>query len=344
MKVKSLFVAMMALATMASCSNEDDATNVENAGTPKSVSLSLDYASTRAIEASETAGRPTLTNIYVLAYKDVACTEFKQKIALTTEQAAALTTENGKVTVDIPTDAMGIKMIANNGKSTVIPDLIVDYQGKNIKTQIPYVGQSEAGVKGTEKDGYTAEINIAPQVARIEVSGIINATNDANDCTVTIDGVYMNKYVSNLSSPTSTVKLTSDNGITINNATTGMFDESTTATDWELAITKDPSKCAGYQLFAGKHYTVTLAVTVTPNATKYPDATPEKGFVVIKKFAGIDELKAGKIYKLNLTASGLDDNFHYPDTPVTPDPSGGKTVSVDVTVTEWTEENVTPEL
>lgn len=339
MKVKSLFVAMMALATMASCSNEDDATNVENAGTPKSVSLSLDYASTRAIEAPETAGRPTLTNIYVLAYKDVACTEFKQKIALTTEQAAALTTKNGEVTVDIPTDAMGIKMIANNGKSTVIPDLIVDYQGKNIKTQIPYVGQSKDGVKGTEEAGYTAEINIAPQVARIEVSGIINATTDANGCTVTIDGVYMNKYVSNLSSPTSTVKLTSDNGITINNATTGMFDKFT-ATDWKLAITEDPSKCAGYQLFAGEHYTVTLAVTVTPA----DGSAQQQGFVVIKKFAGIDELKAGYIYKLNLTASGLEDNFHYPDTPVIPDPSGGKPVSVTVTVTEWTVENVTPEL
>lgn len=344
MKVKSLFVAMMALATMASCSNEDDATSVENSGTPKSVRLSLDYASTRAIGDAATVGRPTLTNIYVLAYKDVECTQLQQTIALTPEQATALTAADSDVTVEIPASAMGIKMIANNGKSTVIPDPIVSYQGKNIKTEIPYVGRSEAGVTGNETAGYKAAIKIAPQVARIEVSGIINATDDANDCTVNIDGVYMNKYMANLSSPTAAVTLTSENGETINNATAGMFDLSS-ATDWNSAFTATtPSKCAGYQLFAGS-YGVTLAVTVTPNATKYPGVAAEKGFVVIKKFASVDKLEAGKIYRLNLTASGLEDNFHYPDTPVTPDPSGEqKAVKVTVTVTEWTEVSVTPEL
>lgn len=343
MKIKSLLVAMMALATMASCSNEDDATSVENSGTPKSVRLSLDYASTRAIGDPATAGRPTLTDIYVLAYEDVACTKLQQTIALTTEQAAALTTADGSVTVAIPAKAMGIKMIANNGKTTAIPDPIVSYQGKNIKTEIPYVGQSEKGVEGTELN-YTAAITIAPQVARVEVSGIINATDAANGCTVTIDGVYMNKYMANLSSPTAMVSLTSANGTTINNATGGMFDLST-ATDWSSAFTaKTPTKCAGYQLFAGS-YAVALAVTVTPDATKYPGAAAEKGFVVIKKFTGVDNLVASKIYKLNLTASGLEGEFHYPDTPVTPDPSGEqKTVNVNVTVTEWTAVDVTPEL
>lgn len=346
MKIKSLLVAMMALATMASCSNEDDATSVENAGTPKSVRLSLDYASTRAIGDPATAGRPTLTNIYVLAYEDVACTKLQQTIALTTEQAAALTTTDGSVTVAIPAKAMGVKMIANNGNSTVIPDPIVSYQDKNIKTEIPYVGQSVAGVQGSELAGYTAAITVAPQVARIEVSGIIKATDADNGCTVTIDGVYMNKYISNLSSPAAQVSLVSTDGETITDATAiaGMFDLST-ATDWSSAFTATtPTKCAGYQLFAGS-YAVALAVTVTPDATKYPGAAVEKGFVVIKKFTGVDNLQASKIYKLNLTASGLEGEFHYPDTPVTPDPSGEqKTVNVNVTVTEWTEENVTPEL
>ena len=154
----------------------------------------------------------------------------------------------------------------------------------------------------------------------------------------------MNKYIANLSSPTAMVSLTSANGTTINNATSDMY-ETSSATDWSSAFTATaPTKCAGYQLFAGS-YGVTLAVTVTPDPVKYPGATAEKGFIVIKKFTGVDNLQASKIYKLDLTASGLEDEFHYPDTPVTPDPSGEqKTVNVTVTVTEWTVENVTPEL
>lgn len=343
MKVKSLFVAMMALATLASCNNEDDAVNVE-AGTPKSVRLSLDYASTRAIGDTAKAGRPTLSNIQVLAYSDEKCEgNLLGKTMLSAEEAETLSNSNGTVVVSIHNAAKGVKMVANNGSATLPPNEIESYQGKDIKTEIPYVGLSK--IDGNETAGYTAAITIAPQVARIEVLGHIKATDDANGCTVTIDGIYMNKYRSHLSSP-AIVTLKSDNGETITSATsvTGMFDTSS-ATNWGDAVAENPTKCAAYQVFAGDDvdtYGVVLAVTMTPN-----DGTKvKKGFVVIKKFKDINKLSPAHIYRLNLTNSGLENEFDYPNTdPITPDPSGEeKQITVTVNVEPWAEQTVIPEI
>ena len=374
--VKMAAIATMALTLFASCNKKDE---------PKkeisSICIRLNETALRAFEDQIPDG--TLSK--VTDNVKVIINDGAQKLTLTPDDITEATTSAGcrkaikvvptKVTViaNGETDGKNIKTFQKLGGFT--DDLVPENnRPMTFDTKIPLYGETTTINKGKDGDvtTYTAEVEVKPALARLEIAGEIqgqaNSLGENAYSSITVDEVYINNYRTIGGRKGRTyIKANPDLNGFDKPVDPLMMDE--IKGDY-YADFCDKKYVAGYQLFPETpkelvadplpedFYThvilkVSARITDLKSGRVIRNGYTETGYVTIRSFmtAATGDLKgfqAGTIYKLDLadlskyfkTDEDLD-----PETPITPEPEPDqKALIVKVTPVAWKAQNIKPDI
>lgn len=378
MKVKSIFVSMLALVALASCNNDENLPTGESSSAKMSFKLSYE-PTTRAIQDPGNTGDIAISKL-TLTMLDAGGNQVDSRV-LSTDEITKATSATGVIIEGVKTTATTVQVVANgNNSGTAIQDYQVEF------VDVPLFGEGNIDKTGTATnpdDGhllYNAAVTIKPVVARFEISGAIQVTPTTNGVyAVDVEQVYINNYkhtkgnddLTYNAHTTGTVwdgiySISGSNDIKFTDVIASPGTGSFYTTDHNLGVLT--GKAAAYHLFAAKAEDMTtpkveaalphviLKVKVYKDEASYTAKTPMAGydFITIRSFnEGTDilsEIVAAKIYKIDLNS--LAPNFKpnpvdpdKPIVPVDPDPEMDKfDLKVNVTVINWSETTITPNI
>lgn len=383
MRMKSFLLSMLAVAALASCSNESN-----ESVTDQGVNMKFKFgvAETKAIQDPGTNNpvRVDDMTVYLRKGTNVIATH-----VLTTQQIAAAQTEAGVIFEKINPVVDNVKVIANTN-AIGLNGNISAYQ--TALQSIPFEGEGAVvdNNKTNPNDGHKlveASITIKGALARFEIKSGINVTEAANGVyAVDVKSIYINNYFRNMGTNKAFFGHNADeslpwagdwvsgttfgadktwNEISFNNSSASYY-----ATNHNIGVLD--GKVDAYHLFpdsvapgsskatvAANLPHIILEVEVYRTAADYASGTkiPYKRWITIRSFndtttgALITKFEGGKIYRLDLGA--LAGYFEPadpsdPTNPVTPVDYYPEEEEVDlalyVTVEPWTIVSMTPNI
>lgn len=357
--IKFLAASVLASGFFISCSNEGD-TVLDS--TPKHVAISLNLpkmAATKSLDDVAANGDKVTMEGTVMVYaKQSENGAIVNTYTLTVadfggDQATTLTK-----TLEVNGTATYIEVEGNIDDATKTEDANTR-QGGAKSSAVRVIG-GKAITPGTGGANGTCAVEVAPEMARLEVIGNLGATTTITD--LKINGFYLNNIKQERTAARIT-KLTNTSTPAWNDAfaaggiRSNMYDAVTDLT----SITT--GKTYGYNFFPQTHTDATGAVVATTKeeAAKYHvhmiinvSFKKQDGTVVDNQWLNVVALKDGannyfgafengKVYQLNL--SDIKDIIDVVNPPVTPEPDPNAT-SVDVTVSVkgWEVVAVKPEV
>lgn len=189
MRIKTIMMSMLAMAALASCSNDDSNIPAEQAGARN---LKLQFAGISNTRALETPGTPgtaqtvlTSATVYFFKADGSSATFNGGNLAL---DAAAITSAigGGYIIEQVDADVASITIRANGGEQMVTDGVdINEFQGAEAADAtngfhkfLQLEGSADVVPSGTNTDGhalYKADVTLAPALARMEVTGGIDA-------------------------------------------------------------------------------------------------------------------------------------------------------------------------
>ncbi|MGL5787650.1 MAG: hypothetical protein ACRCX4_12670 [Bacteroidales bacterium] len=345
--IKFLAVSLLASSFFISCSNEGE-TVLDS--TPKHVAISLNLpkmAATKGLDDVAAAGAKVTMEGTVLVY------------ARQNQNGAIVNTYTLQVSDFTGTSATTLtKTLEVNGTATYleVEGNIDNERGRDAGVNTRQGGATSSAVRvtggnaitpGTGNANGTCAVEVAPEMARLEVIGDLGATNTITD--LKINGFYLNNIKEDRTATTLT-KLTNAStpawsvAYEASGSRSKMFDAVTDLTSIE------DGKTYGYNFFP---QTFTDVTGVTTTATTKEDAAKyhvhmiinvsfkkQDGTAVDNQWLNVVALKDGsnnyfgafengKVYQLKL--SDIKDIMDVVNPPVTPEPDPNAT-SVDVTV------------
>lgn len=377
-KFKFLTLAVASLLVgFTSCSNDDEGGKPET-NTPKNMLLKIGKPSTYAEGAAQGAATATFTSgdLYFTNTAGVIVAHYTISAAATSAtniDIAALTSAAGETITDLPGSITNVHVVGNTAalptsgtiSAVKAQALLVENQANIANVNLFGEGAATlktAGTPGVSNDLYEAKVDLAPTVARIELSDI-TATGTA----ITgfeVEGIFIDNYYSqagvdgtvvaaNLVNNSSTPETDwVDNSVLYPNTLTPSI------YDWYApALPSAANKVApatagqvwGYNVFAQAIGTgsavpriiIRLNNVTTTAASGITFTGPQ--FITVKGLldsgVALTTIEAGKVY--NLAAGGLE----FDHTNITPQPNvSAIDVEVTVTVADWIPVSVTPNI
>lgn len=377
--MKKILLIALAATTLLSCSKENDSVVPDQTGT-KNVSLSIARMTTKAVSDPDVADKTyTAVEDGVIYFFDKDDAKVFTRI-LTTGELTALSSDDHKdavIVVAVPQSATSIVMIANYKASTANEYSAIIATTKTEISQIAIAvgSQMSTGVekvilsgaaKITDVDANAtpptaaADITITPIVSRLEVAGIAAkhasegqvATGEINSFRLL--GVFIPNYYAT--------------GFVVAGTGQGNLVKPTTAEDYDGATEPFDAKLFDYKAegltlpladktsFAYHTFPATGAVNlpnivlkvdqVTYNNGVVTDASYENGavqYITVSDYwteankggTQVSNFNAATIYRINSLLFGLENLGPNPFTQ-------NKTVTVTVTVKEWTLQEIFP--
>lgn len=354
------FFALASVALFAACSNEENPVVEQNEST---LALRLETpALSRAIESPI----GTENDDVAVNFKDVTLYFWTDANGTTAASPASMQLSTAQIEkakesdgtmIRVPANTLSVSMTANN---SVDPISVINYQGKNVLTEIPLSAPATQTVQhSTINNAKKVTLKPTLDMARIEVSGKIEAKENqkAPDGkkqaykTLKVDAIYVNNY-KETQGATGLKKFTKDNWDSFEGK---MYDEISAENATALA---NKSKAAAFQIFpttytAGQDNMSHIVLKISYEYNDYVKTTPKAGtgYLTIKNFkAGNDYISflAGTIYKMDLASLndkfGTDDSGN-PINPLDPDPEMDKTnLYLTIEAVKWTHKNITPDI
>lgn len=368
MKMKTIFLSMLAVATLASCNKDDD--GMETTAVKSNFEVTLPGApGTYAVEDTYLAGQITplyndvttyLVNVDGFGVKEVwtdaEIAAKKKSFEQIVKPAKVIVVVNaGNVTLpDLfkgteLEDALQALTIANQnlllknlGDADTKGNAAGDYSSVQ---QVTLYGEQGNFTTGTPHEGhevFEAEVTLKSLVSRFEVGTVKAGTGLKN---LAVDAVYINYFYNTNNETGASTEYTS--------ADWAEPYDPTWATDGgSVDVTSgDKTKAYAYQVFAGNlvpHIIYKVSGTVA-EGSKLADGTTGSfsgKYITVKGFkvdgtTSLTALEAHKIYKMGLTDGGIEISAEQ----ITSEP---ETVKVDLVVTikvaDWTVQTVTPEI
>ena len=371
MKTRFKYLALMATALLvgfSSCSNDEDGGKPDS-GTPISLFLKISSDAPASYAEGAVQGAAPVTFTSGNLYFTDGFGNIKQHYTITT---GATTTTNismsaltgaGETIQNLPGDVSAVYVVGNtsglptSGNISTVKAAALQVQTQGTITNVNLYGEVTT-LTSTGTDTYTCTVNLAPTVARIELtnikaSGVITGFKVA--------GIFVDNYYSQAA-----VNGTVAAGNLVNNgAVVAAFDDNSTQYptalkpsiyDWyttPLAASSLPATATtvtgsvwGYNVFA------TAAGSAVPRIViRLTDITATAGsginystdqFITITGFkkagTSLTAIKAGEVYNIG---AGLT----FDETDLTPTPNMATIdVEVKVTLASWLPVTVTPEL
>lgn len=347
MKNLNFFVASALATTMfVSCSNEL-AQNEQLDSTPKNVAISLNLpklAQSKGLgDLTASGAKVTLEGTVKVYAKQAEAGAIVNTFTLTAGDFFAADGASITKTLEVNGTATFIEVEGNIDDATKTSD-VNTRQGIATSSAVRVTG-GKLITAGSAGANATCTVEVAPEMARIEVHGALKATTNIAD--LKINGIYLNNVKQNR---TDDILVKSTNGTTPNWATVYAADgvKSNLFTAFSPAITgiadvSGKKQADGYNFFpqsgAAAATTKEEAMVYHPhiiiNVSYMKEGTAVNNqwvnVVALKDasnnyFAGFEN---GKIYQLDL--ADISDILDVVNPPVTPDPDPDA-VSVDVTV------------
>ena len=360
MKIKSILVSMLAVAALASCSNDDGGGSVApEMGTFEVVLPSV--PGTRAVDDVQAPGTVTPTYADVATYLVDGGGNYVKH-----EWTADEITAKSKRFEQIVKPAK-VVVVANKGNIASLPEktteaglktvmntLAIENQNSGL-AKVTLMGECLAGsfTSETPTDGHTlfkATVALTSLVSRFEVGTVKAGTGLTN---IAVQAVYLNYFYN-------TYEMNTFQGYTQSTWPGDAFTPiwATDAGDADVTSVLN-TKCYAYQVFTGNlvpHIIYKVSGEVS-EGYKLSDGTTgvfSGKYITVKGFkvgsdalvgttanAGQYQMKVNEIYKMGLTDGGI---VITPE-QITPDPEMDKVdLIVEVTVVPWTAQNVTPEI
>lgn len=381
MKVKSILVSMFALAALASCNNDENLPTGDGSSAKMSFKLSYENSTTKAIQDPGSTGDIAISKL-TLTMLDASGSQVDSRV-LSASEIAKAKSATGVILEGVKTTAEKVQVVANgNNSGTAIQDYQVEFAEVPLfgEDNIDKTGSATNPDDGHVL--YNAAVTIKPVVARFEISGAIQVDKTINGVyAVDVEQIYINNYKHTKGSndltlnPHSTgadwdniYSRASSNDIKFTDVITPLSGSFYTGTPADHNLGVLTGKAAAYHLFDAKAENVTtpkveealphviLKVKVYKDEADYTTKTPMAGydFITIRSFNEganiLSEIVAAKIYKIDL--NDLTVNFKpnptdpdKPIVPVDPDPEMDKfDLKVNVTVTNWSETTITPNI
>ena len=311
----------------------------------------------------------------------------KQVLTLTPADITAATSTAGckKTITVIPTKVTVIANSDTKGKNINTFQKLGKYKDDygstsrpmTFDTKIPLYGETSTINRGQDGDviTYTAEVEVKPALARLEIAGEIKLTGKTNTRgenaysggAVTVQEVYINNYRT----------LGGEQGRTYIKANQDLngFESAPDALMMDKIDSFDRSKfsekklVAGYQLFPEtaaelaanplpkdfyNHVVLKVSVSIAQQKGRViRDSYNIDGYITIRSFmenatGDLKGFQAGTIYKLDLADLSqyftTDEDLN-PQTPITPEPEPDKkALIVKVTPVPWTAKNIKPDI
>lgn len=371
MKSNLKYVFLMAAALVlgfSSCSN-DEAGSVDN-GTPKSLYLKITNGPATYAEGATVANGTSITFTSGVLYFTDASGVIKKYYTITSNATDAanidmsVLTGAGETITGLPGDVAAVYVVGNTsglpttGNISAVKAYTIGVASQGTITNVNLYGEQTTLAYNAGTDTYTCTVNLAPTVARIELTnikagGVITGFDVA--------GIFVDNYYSQ-AAVAGTVGTPVDNGAVVanfgDNAGTYLTALKTFVYDWystPMAATGSPLVAApatagqvwGYNLFATAAGSavpriiirLTNITTTSGSGISYTDDQ----FITIKGLkdgaTSLTTIKAGEVYNI---AAGA---FVFDETNLTPTPNLSTIdVTVTVTLTQWTAVDVTPEL
>ena len=367
MKKQTILLSALALTMLASCEKEVIGTTPEQ--TKAQISLLLgEYGPSKGLGVPTTATQVAVgLNFNVESFAtEVSQGSSKMNFERTGE------TNIYTATADVSSSANKVKLIGNYDGSVVdgitLTPNVNTRQGDMTKAVVLVSG--EGAISGTP-EARKAAVDVAPEMARIEIKGDNTGVNLDNIKNLYIKAIYLNNVKLERDPRTGAPSLLSQTRGTAAFATDyteegavkyALVDKhpSTPETGWQI-VGGDHAridnvfangKAVGYNMFpqpggaANLHPHINIELAYDERVTG-DEFAPKTGFLNIKAFkatgALVDKFDAGKVYVF--TVSDISTLVNNPATPITPEPEP-ETGSVEITCTvlSWTLVPVTPEV
>lgn len=199
MKTKSYLMAAFAALTLFSCSNDLDENQGYSGDAYMNFSLNFDTPKLRSVDDDHNSGTPVpgLTQVTVKFKKD-GVQVGDSKVYITTDEKWADLIGGRAVMMQIPASAETIEVIGN---SEIADDTkITDLQGYSVVPVGGLAATINKTTPGTATSPYTAQVTIAPLLARFEVHGKIDIAsvtgleNKSKYSKVNVKAIYFNNF------------------------------------------------------------------------------------------------------------------------------------------------------
>ncbi|MBK5722595.1 hypothetical protein JGH11_17105 [Dysgonomonas sp. Marseille-P4677] len=376
MKTKFKHLTLMATALifgLSSCSNDDEIRVREGEGTPKSLFLKISGSSPATYAEGSVQGTGPVTFSKGLLYFTDNDGVIKSHYTIGTEATddiniAELTT-TGKAISNLPGDVSAVYIVGNtldnlptSGNISAVKAVVLNVETQGTITDVSLYGETTSLTSPEDPENpdayYTCTVNLAPVVARFELTDIKASGNVITG--FKIAGIFIDNY---FSQATVNGSVTAGN-LKDNGASAIAFNDNSEAYpeslkpfiyDWYTDLNADNNTVTpptgavwGYNVFATAAGSavprIVIRLTDITTTTASGVTYPNEQFITIKGFkkeggASLETIKAGEVYSIS---TGLL-NFDETDLAGTPNLS---TIDVEVTVTlaNWVPVAVTPEL
>lgn len=353
---KSLVMALAVVAAFSCSKNEPAADNGKRA---LSISIKTTQKS-RAVDAPVAGGAKTdIESLYI--YLTDGTTVLDRDI-IADGTAVAEFVANGKIYSNIPSAVNEVLVVANKKVAddfpTAIGSSVADIKGFAfaLASQQPDVTNQSAkyvtmmDAKGVLADGVTAEgvekvkaeIVLAPIVGRLEINQVLKAGTGVH--AIVVEKIWINNYFKSANYDAGNLL---KNGFEIDDYAGNLQNTFGAGSEALNGILAD--KVDAYHLFSNNTDVVEMPNIVIKVSGTYDNGTGGQGaafadkYITIKKYKDangpVTKMKANNIYKvgldkLTITASDLDS---------TPE-AASVALEVSISVAEWTENILTPEI
>lgn len=357
-KITLLSLALSAM-TLFGCKDQIKTETPENAA-PQTVTVNFAAVASKSVDNSVATSTKTSVKDGILL--------FYTEAGVRVHSYTLPTNPEGSHTIaNVPTSATKVLMIANyvasgNGVNYADFDAISLTDAKAKSIAISSLQSEGNGVENvilsgveapiTAAEGSTAEqpkgqasVTVTPIVARVEIKSIGTKTEAVNNIvSYTLQGVFVPNHYANgaiVGAGTGALVLPALANYTAN-FSNGLFDFN------EAGLTKDDAKVYAYHTFPAVGTANLPWIVIKVKDVKYNNGVTEtlydegrEQFITVKSYkksgVAVENFEAAKIYSLSAVNFGLDN--------LSSDPNNSpKSVTVDVTVTAWSVEEITPDI